>query len=148
MTELPEKNHTYQVSGLFLGIFYLLLFAWVLICLFFLFTIIRGFESPAWYRVFIVAFILFYMCYFSLALSYKLEVWDEGDIRLTSFRRTVQTHAQDIPLVEGPYLPIGFIRFRLEREKAYLFCQTSSTSLKNALSVIKKANPDIQYNRL
>ncbi len=148
MSELPEKNHSYQVSGLFLGIFYFLLFAWLLICLFFLFTIIKGFESPAWPRVFIVTFILFYMCYFALAFSHKLEVWDGGNIRLTSFRRIVRARAQDIPLVEGPHMPIGFIRFRPDREKAYLFCQTSSSSLQKALAAIKRANPDIQFKRL
>ncbi len=120
----------------------------VVFCLFFLYTIIIGLESAGWYRLVMVAFILFYTCYFSLAISYKIEMWEDGDIRLTSFRRTIQTQIEEIPLVEGPHLPIGFIKFRLEREKAYLFCQTNSPSLKNVLSVIKKTNPHIQFKRL
>jgi len=95
-----------------------------------------------------IAFILVYMCYFALGISYKVEVWEDGRIRLTSFRRTVHARADDIPYVEGPQLPLGFIRFRLEREKGYLFSVTNDASLRKVLSVIKAANPDIRFKNL
>ena len=95
-----------------------------------------------------IVFILLCMCYFALAISYKLEVWHDGRIRLTSLRRTILTRAEDIPYVEGPHLPLGFIRFRLEREKGYLFSVKNDASLNKALQVIKAANPDIKFKNL
>jgi hypothetical protein len=147
--KIPSKSHIYQAPKLFVKIFYLLLAAWVVVCIVFLNSILARFGLAGLYRLFMIALILFYMCYFATAVSYKMEVWDEGDIRLTSFRRIINTHADEIPIVEGPYLPVGFIRFRLELEKkAYLLCLTSDASLKTALSVIKKVNPDINFKNL
>jgi hypothetical protein len=51
-------------------------------------------------------------------------------------------------LIEGPHLPIGFIRFRLEREKAYLFCVAKDKELQKILFAIRKANPDIKFKNL
>ena len=115
------KSHVYQAPVLYLAIFYVLLAAWAIVC---------------------------YTCYFSVAISYKIEVWDDGDIRLTSFRKTIDTHAEEIPIVEGPHFPVGFTRFRLEREKAYLFCLTNNEVFKKILSVIRNANPDIKFKNL
>jgi hypothetical protein len=77
-----------------------------------------------------------------------MEVWDEGDIRLTSYRRIINTHAEEIPTVEGPYLPLGFIRFHRESEKYYLFCLKYDEFLIKALSVIRNANPQINFKNL
>jgi hypothetical protein len=144
----PSKSHVYQAPALFVGIFYLLLAAWVVVCLVFINSIFNSFGLAGLFRLFMIVFILIYMCYFASAISYKIEVWDEGNIRLTSFRRGINTHAEEIPIVEGPHLPVGFIRFRLEREKAYLFCLTNDVSLKTALSAIRNANPDINFENL
>ena len=151
MTADPEntsQRHVYLAPVLYVGIFYLLLAAWVVMCLFFLNAIFNRFGLAGFYRFFMIAFILLYMCYFSSAIAYKIEVWEEGHIRFTSFRRIIKTHAEDIPLVEGPHIHVGFIRFRIEREKAYLFCLTHNTFLKKALAVIRSANPDIMFKRL
>jgi hypothetical protein len=88
------------------------------------------------------------MCYFALAISYKIEVWPDGRMRLTSMRRTIIVRADDIPYVEGPHLPFGFVRFRLEREKGYLFSIKSDASLNKVLSVIREVNPDIRFKNL
>ncbi len=146
--ETPSKSHVYQAPALFVGIFYLLLAAWVVVCLVFINSIFNEFGLAGLFRLFMIVFILIYMCYFASAISYKIEVWDEGHIRLTSFRRIINTHAEEIPIVEGPHLPVGFIRFRLEREKAYLFCLMNNEFLKKALSVIRNANPDINFKNL
>lgn len=146
--KVPSKSHIYQAPTLFVKTFYLLLAVWVVVCIVFLNSILARFGLAGLYRLFIIAFILFYMCYFAAAVSYKMEVWDEGEIRLTSFRRIISTHAEQIPLIEGPYLPVGFIRFRLEREKAYLFCLKNDEFLTTALSVVKKANPNINFKNL
>jgi hypothetical protein len=144
----PSKSHVYGAPALFVGIFYLLLAAWVVVCLVFLNSIFNEFGLAGLYRLIMISFILCYMCYFAAAISYKIEMREEGDIRLTSFRRIIKTHAEEISLIEGPHLPVGFIKFRLEREKAYLFCLTHNAFLKTVLAAIKSANSDITFKRL
>jgi hypothetical protein len=142
------KSYVYQAPILYVAIFYVLLAAWAVVCVTFLGASFNKWGLVNLFQLFMFAFVLFYTCYFSAAISYKIEVWDEGDIRLTSFRRIINTHAEEIPLVEGPHLPVGFIRFRLEREKAYLFCLTNNEFLNKILSVIRNANPGIEFKRL
>ena len=143
-----SERYVYQAPALFVGIFYLLLFAWVLFCfLFFESTFSRlGFSLP--YGLIMIAFIVFMMCYFSLGISYKIEVGNDGQIRLTSYRRIINTNAEDIQMIEGPHLPLGFIKFRLEREKAYLFSVVTDEGLRNILSSLKRTNRDMILTRL
>ena len=98
--------------------------------------------------IMVIAFIIFVMCYLSITMSYKIEAWDDGRIRLTSPRRIINVQAEAIPLVEGPHLPFGFIKFRLDRKKAYLFSFPNDNSLKAVLSVIRNANPEIHFKAL
>jgi hypothetical protein len=77
-----------------------------------------------------------------------VEINEDGELELFSFRRLVRTHSTRIVMVEGPHLPIGFIRFRLEREKAYLFGIAKNKDLQQILSVIRKTNPDIRFKNL
>jgi hypothetical protein len=142
------KSSVYQAPTLYVAIFYVLLAAWAIACLIFLGASFNKWGLANFFQLFMFAFVLFYTCYFSAAISYKIEVGEQGDIRLTSFRRIINTHAEKIPLIEGPHLPVGFIRFRLEREKAYLFCLTHNAFLKTVLSAIKSANSDIKFKRL
>ncbi len=54
-------------------------------------------------------------------------------------------------MVEGPrfaFLPYGFIRFRLEREKAYLFCCITDEELQRILKTMKTNNSDIKFKGL
>lgn len=138
----------YRAPRLYVGIFYLLLAAWTVPCLIFLNAVLIRFGWTGWYKLFMIAFVLFSMCYFATAIAYKMEVWEQGDIRLTSLRRIVSTHAVDVSLVEGPHLPLGFIRFRLEGEKAYLFCITRNEQLQAALALMRRANPNMRFKRL
>lgn len=142
------KNITYQAPALYVGTFYVLLAAWVVVCVVFLGYSLNQLESVSWYKFFIIVFVMSYTCYFSVALSYRIEVEGEGNIRLTSFRRIIETSAEEIPVVEGPHLPIGFIKFRLEREKAYLFCLANNETLREILHVIRTRNPDIKFKGL
>ena len=88
------------------------------------------------------------MCYFSAAISHKIEVWENGNIKLTSLRKIITTKAEDMAYVQGPQLPIGFIKLRLEREKAYLFANMGTSSLKKVLRAIKTADPGIKFDRI
>lgn len=142
------KNYVYQAPTLYVAIFYVFLAAWAVVC-----VTVLGSSFNTWglanvFQLFMFAFVLFYTCYFSVAISYRIEVGVEGSIQLTSFRRIIKTRAEEIPLVEGPHFPIGFIRFRLEREKAYLFCLVNNESLKEVLSVIKAGNPQMKLKKL
>ena len=149
---MDEKAHSvryvYQAPALFVGTFYIILGAWVVFCIIVIETIIDrlGFSAPI--GLVMIAFIIFVMCYFSITISYKIEAWDDGRIRLTSPRRTINVKAEVIPLVEGPHLPFGFTKFRLERKKAYLFSVPNDKSLKAVLSVIRNANPEIHFKAL
>ncbi|MBW2437359.1 MAG: hypothetical protein JRF29_08765 [Deltaproteobacteria bacterium] len=142
------KSYVYQAPILYVAFFYVLLATWAIVCVIFLGLSFNKWGLANFFQLFMFAFVLFYTCYFSAAISYKIEVWDKGDIRLTSFRRIINIHAEEIPLIEGPHLPVGFIRFRLEREKAYLFGLTHNAFLKTVLVAIKSANPDIMFKRL
>ena len=143
-----SESFVYHAPVLFMGIFYALLAAWVVFCVVFLESTFSRLGVSVLFGLIMVAFIIFYACYFALAISYKIEVWHDGRIRLTSFRKTFNAHAEDIPYIEGPHLPIGFVRFRLEREKGYLFSVLNDASLKTVLSAIKTAAPDIRFKNL
>jgi len=95
-----------------------------------------------------IAFILAYTWYFSVAISYKMLLRDDGSIQLTSFRRIIEADAKKIRLVEGPRLPFGFLRLRLEREKVYAFCVIRDEGFKKMLAVIRAANPDAKFKGL
>ena len=49
-------------------------------------------------------------------------------------------------MVEGPkwaIIPYGFVRFRLEREKAYIFCCITDADFKQYMKIMKEVNPDM-----
>jgi len=143
-----EQKHVYEAPPRFVGLFYFGLAVWSVICVVFLMSIFKGLDSIPLYGAFMFAFILFYMWYFSLAFAYRIEAWDDGRIRLTSIRKIFNENAENITVIEGPHLPFGFIRFRLEREKGYLFSMTNDANLKKVLSVIKAADPGIKLKNL
>ena len=82
----------------FLVVFYGLLAAWTVVVAFMLGSGIIASERVNLLKLFMIAFILVYTWYFSAAISYKIVVDEDGAIELKSFRRTVTTHAEDIPL--------------------------------------------------
>jgi hypothetical protein len=135
----------YRAPKLFVAAFYLLLVAWTLVC-----ASLIGLKASQWgwanlSTLLMIVFILVYTWYFSVAISYQISVSDDGFIRLKSIRRTIEADANKIGLVEGPRLPIGFLRLRLEREKAYIFCVVSNEAFKRVVSVIRAANPDAKF---
>ena len=140
----PARTYIYQAPTIYVALFYLLLVAWTVISILYIGT--KGWVS--WIQLFMVAFILFMTWYFSMGISYKMEINDDGKLELFSFRRLISTHSTKIPMVEGPHLPLGFIRFRLEREKAYLFGVPRNRDLQQILSIIRKTNPDVRFKNL
>jgi hypothetical protein len=146
--QVSANAHEYQAPMLYVGIFYGALVAWTIICIFFI-----GFKATQskWgnlFQIFMIAFIIGMTWYFSMGISYRIIVEEDGSVQLTSFRRILRVHSQKMEFIEGPHLPIGFIRFRLEREKAYLFGLVKNRELQKILLAIRKANPDIRFKNL
>jgi hypothetical protein len=138
----------YQAPMIYMGIFYAMLVVWTIICI-----LIIGFKvtQSEWgnlFQLFMIAFIIAMTWYFSMGISYRVNVEEDGTVQLTSFRRILRVHSRKMELIEGPHLPIGFIRFRLEREKAYLFCVIKNKELQKILLAIRKANPDIKFKNI
>lgn len=146
----PSKHYVYQSPFIFVGIFFGLLIVWTVICLLLIGSI--GF-SPGWplARTLMIAFIVAYTWYFSLAISYKVSLTADGDIELTSFRRVIRVHAEVIGMVEGPkwaLIKYGFIRFRLEREKAYVYACITDEKIQELLKVMREVNEDVVFKGL
>ncbi len=133
---------------IYLGIFYAVLVAWTIICIFLIGFKLTQSEWGNLLQLFMIAFVIAMTWYFSMGISYRVNVEEDGTLRLTSFRRILRVDSRKMELIEGPHLPIGFIRFRLEREKAYLFCVVKDKSLQQILSRIREINPDIKFKSL
>ena len=140
--------HGYQAPMIYMGIFYAMLVAWTIICILLIGFKVTQSEWGNLFQLFMFAFIIAMTWYFSMGISYRVNVEEDGIVQLTSFRRILRIHSQNMELIEGPHLPIGFIRFRLEREKAYLFCVAKDKELQKILFAIRKANPDIKFKNL
>jgi hypothetical protein len=140
----PTKTHIYRAPTAYVALFYLILLAWTVICVSIMGT--KGWIN--WLQLFMVAFVFVMTWYFSLGISYRVEINEEGKLELFSFRRLISVDSAKIAMVEGPHLPLGFIRFRLEREKAYLFGIPRNRDLQQVLSVIRKTNPNIRFKNL
>jgi len=132
---------------MFVGIFFVVLIIWTVICLLLIGSL--GF-TPGWplARSLMVSFIMAYTWYFALAISYTIRITSDGDIELTSFRRVVRVNAEVIGMVEGPkwaLIKYGFIRFRLEREKAYMYACITDGDIRKVLNVLKEVNEDVIF---
>ncbi len=149
-TRSPKKYKPYRAPVFFVGLFYVLLVVWTAVCI-----LIIGSKAihAGWplFQLFMIAFVLGYTWYFSLGISYKLMIGDGSKIELASFRRVIRVEAEDVSMVEGPrfaVMPYGFIRFRLEREKAYLFCCITDPILQKNLQKLKTANREMIFKGL
>jgi len=138
------KTYVYQAPTIYVALFYLSLLAWTVLSVLYMGT--KGWVN--WFQLFMVAFIFVMTWYFSMGISYKAEINDDGKLELVSFRRLISIHSTKIVMVEGPHLPVGFVRFRLEREKAYLFGISRNPDLQQIISIIRKTNPDIRFKNL
>jgi hypothetical protein len=142
------KTYIYQAPTIYMTAFYLLLVAWTIICIFLIGFKMSQSEWGNAIQLFMIAFIIAMTWYFSMGISYRVNLEEDGTLQLKSFRRNLRIDSRKMELIEGPHLPIGFIRFRLEREKAYLFCVVKNKELQEILLAIRKVNPDIKFKNL
>jgi hypothetical protein len=143
---IEENNATvYQAPMLYVAIFYAVLAAWTVI---FVPLIIKKFmDAQISTLLFLVTVGLFgFSWYWSLGIFYKAVSDADGTMRLVALRRSIHLNFRDIFMVEGPPAPmfLGFIRFGLENEKAYMFFYKKK-SLTMILRAIQASNPDIQF---
>lgn len=129
-----------------MAVFYAFLVAWTVVSLVFLWPkALKGAVPLA--QLAMIAFVLAYTWYFSLGISYEVRVGDGGDVEMKSFRRVLKIPLEDLTVVEGPrfaVLPYGFLRFRLTREKAYVFCHITSEDLRRLLTTMKSINRKLE----
>jgi hypothetical protein len=137
----------YQAPAQLVIGFYVILLIWSVISISLIQALLEQETRVGTYPLFMIGFILVYMWYFSLGISYRVEFSDNGEIQFKSLRRTIRTFAGGITVIELPRMGLGFIRFRLKREKAYLFGLTQNAVLQTVLAAIKKANSDITIKR-
>jgi uncharacterized membrane protein YphA (DoxX/SURF4 family) len=146
--EVLNNAYVYHAPIIYMGIFYAALVAWTIICILLIGFKVTQSEWGNLFQLFMFAFIIAMTWYFSMGISYRVNVEEDGTVQLTSFRRILRIHSQKMELIEGPHLPIGFVRFRLEREKAYLFCVAKNSELQKILLAIRKTNPDIKFKNI
>jgi hypothetical protein len=96
-----------------------------------------------------IAFFIPYTWFWSLGLTYRIRMEEDGQILLVSFRRIIHIHGRDIGAVEGPSLPMrfGFIRFRIPGEKAYLFFVRQDPFLRQIFINLARVNPAVEFGR-
>jgi hypothetical protein len=145
--KFPKKDYHYQAPIIFVGLFYTLLLVWTILCI-----VMIGSKtlSAGWplFQLFMIAFVLGYTWFFSLGISYRICINEKGAIEFTSFRRVLSFKADAVSMVEGPrlaFMPYSFIRFRLEREKAYLFCRITDDQLQQVLKKMRLANREMKF---
>jgi hypothetical protein len=140
----------YEAPLFFVGLFYFLLAAWTAVCVILLGTKAFKYGWPLG-QLFMMAFVLAYTWYFSLGIAYKIRINRGGDLELISVRRKLSVSAETIELAEGPrftLIPYCFIRFRLVREKAYLFCRITDEPLHRVFHAIRRIKPDLKFKGL
>jgi len=149
LVDQPDESvkHVYQAPAQLVIGFYVILLIWSVISISLIQALLEQETRVGTYPLFMIGFILVYMWYFSLGISYRVEFRDNGEIQFKSLRRTLRTIAGGITVIELPRMGLGFIRFRLKREKAYLFGLAHNAVLQTVLAAIKKANSDITIKR-
>ncbi|MFH2129660.1 MAG: hypothetical protein ABIK68_04740 [bacterium] len=141
------KEFLYQAPIIFVGVFYVALVVWTAFCIGMIGSKTLNAGWPM-LQLLMIAFVLGYTWFFSLGISYRIHVNDKGMLELTSFRRVLRLDTDAVSIVEGPrlaILPYSFIRFRMEREKAYLFCCITDTEFRHVLKKIRLTNHEIKF---
>jgi hypothetical protein len=146
----PKKFYVYEAPAAFVIVFYGIIAAWSGVSVYLIGTKALSANWPVG-QLAMVGFIIAYTWYWCLGISYRIEVSEEGGIELKSLRRVLRLEPGDVTVVEGPrlsFIPTVFVRFRLAREKAYLFCVISSSDLSEVLRSMHRNNRDLAFKGL
>ena len=140
----------YEAPLFYVGLFYALLLALTFSAVFLLSS--KRLET-GWsaLQLLVIGLVFAYLWYFSLGISYRMRLDGKGHILLTSFRRVLKIHLRDVSQVRSPrfaVIPYGFIRFRLESGRAYLFSLMTDDVLQNILVTMRDSNRDLKFRGL
>ena len=142
---MEKGDRSYQAPGALVAAFYLLLIAWTAVSILFLAAKAARSELSDALQWVMIAAIFGFTWYFSLGLFYRISLAADGSLHLKGVRRGLTVQPREIEIVEGPYLPIGFVRFKSKKEKLYLLCQVRNADLQAILKRIAEINPDVQF---
>jgi hypothetical protein len=146
----PGKSCVYEAPSAFVIVFYGMIAAWSGISVYLIGSKALSANWPTG-QLAMVGFIIAYTWYWCLGISYRIEVSENGGIELKSLRRVLRLEPGDVTVVEGPrlsFIPTVFVRFRLAREKAYLFCVISNRELSEVLRSMHRNNRDLSFKGL
>lgn len=144
MEESKDSVRTFQAPMGYVVLFYLLLVVWTAGTLPVVYVKFRtiGFNS-VWIYASMVGFVYLYTWFWCLGICYKISLDREGLVTLKSLRRELQAPAKQIARIEGSRFPggFGFVKLKVPRETAYLFCLRQTGELAAILKGIRKINP-------
>ncbi|MCL5808506.1 MAG: hypothetical protein M1418_08190 [Deltaproteobacteria bacterium] len=146
-----EKNRVYQAPGLYVALFYGLLVLWTVGTAPFIW---RRFEQGVfrgdWLYGVMIGFFYLFTWFWSLGLVSRISLDAEGRIELKSLRRTLVITAKEIRSIEGSKFAggFGFVRMKIRRESAYLFCHRRDGNLEEIIREIRRLNPLIRTARI
>ena len=134
-------------DGLIRG-FYGLLGLWTLACL--VLFVVRGsvLDWSNYGQWAMIGFVMAFTWHWSLGVFHSLHLDGAGRLHLTGPRRALVVDLEGIALVEGPLLPLGFVRLRLAREKAYVLCRAGDADLSRLLRGLKAAKPALKFKNI
>ena len=135
----------YQAPRPLVATFYLFLIAWTCVAVFFLAAKAVRSETADILQLIMIIGVLCFTWYFSLGIFYRIRLEPDGSILFAGARRTLRLQPREIEAIEGPFLPIGFIRFKSGRERFYLLCWVKNADLLAILKRIGEINPGIHF---
>ena len=144
------KSVSYTAPAIFMATFYILLLLWTVVCSAFLYLKFDGISWPIGQWLVILGLILI-TWFFSSGIYYKISIDSEGNLELKSFRKAIRVSAEHIQVAEGPPFgvsAIGFLRLKLPKEKAFIFCLFRNEVFREVISLMKKTNPYIHFKWL
>ena len=135
----------YEAATALVAAFYLFLIAWTCVAVLFLVARAARSELGDILQFMMIVGVLCFTWYFSLGIFYRIRLEPDGSILFAGARRTLRLQPREIEAIEGPFLPIGFIRFKSGRERFYLLCWVKNADLLAILKRIGEINPGIHF---
>jgi hypothetical protein len=141
----------YQAPALYVAVFYGLLVLWTVGTVPFIWQrFAQGVFRGDWLYGVMIGFFYLFTWFWSLGLFSRISLDAEGRIELKSLRRTLVVTAKEVRTIEGPKLPggVGFVRIKLPKESAYLFCRRRDGNLEEVVREIRRLNPLVWTTRV
>jgi len=151
MGQEQEKKVVFQAPALFVAVFYALLLAWTVGTAPLVYQKFQqGGLRGDWLYAAMFAFFYFFTWFWSMGLFYAISLDPEGQVVLKSFRRRLELPAKQVRGIEGSRFSggFGFVRFKLPKESAYLFCYRRTAELDEIIAGIRKRNPLLKAARI